>query len=364
MSRADARASPLPVSAPRPQTRQEHVPQGGGILANLAPRAGDADEDDRRQRAIAAQAMGDAAGAEVQFAGEVPLESQVYWWHDKYRPRKPKYFNRVHTGYEWNKYNQTHYDHDNPPPKVVQGYKFNIFYPDLIDKTKAPRYEVLPDGSEHGETCILRFIAGPPYEARWDRGGGAKERRRLAATHALRLRLHPAGCLTRTRDERGERRTVAAPDPFSPLRSLLRGRFGPARPRRTSPSRSSASRGSTLPSAGSAAALTEGSCTCISTSRGRATAGRRRTGWGRARAGAGSCWCSFAGGDAGAEEAGGDVVGVLAADGAAGRSHACINARRRADGDFIILRRRRPPQRAEDQRVDDDEAGARRPAAS
>ena len=60
---------------------------------------------------------------------------QVYWWHEKYRPRKPKYFNRVHTGYEWNKYNQTHYDHDNPPPKVVQGYKFNIFYPDLIDKS-------------------------------------------------------------------------------------------------------------------------------------------------------------------------------------------------------------------------------------
>ena len=59
----------------------------------------------------------------------------MYWWHEKYRPRKPKYFNRVHTGYEWNKYNQTHYDHDNPPPKVVQGYKFNIFYPDLIDKS-------------------------------------------------------------------------------------------------------------------------------------------------------------------------------------------------------------------------------------
>ena len=43
---------------------------------------------------------------------------QVFWWHDKYRPRKPRYFNRVHTGYEWNKYNQTHYDHDNPPPKA------------------------------------------------------------------------------------------------------------------------------------------------------------------------------------------------------------------------------------------------------
>jgi hypothetical protein len=65
---------------------------------------------------------------------EVAIPDQVYWWHDKYRPRKPRYFNRVKTGYEWNKYNQTHYDHDNPPPKVVQGYKFNVFYPDLIDK--------------------------------------------------------------------------------------------------------------------------------------------------------------------------------------------------------------------------------------
>jgi len=88
---------------------------------------------------------------------------QVYWWHDKYRPRKPKYFNRVHTGYEWNKYNQTHYDHDNPPPKVVQGYKFNIFYPDLVDKTRAPTYTIEKDDS-NGETCIIRFHAGPPYE--------------------------------------------------------------------------------------------------------------------------------------------------------------------------------------------------------
>ncbi|KAI9883446.1 MAG: hypothetical protein M1823_004780 [Watsoniomyces obsoletus] len=92
----------------------------------------------------------------------------------KYRPRKPRYFNRVQMGYEWNKYNQTHYDHDNPPPKVVQGYKFNIFYPDLIDKTKAPTYRIerengrkrgqsfAPAGEE--DTCLIRFIAGPPYE--------------------------------------------------------------------------------------------------------------------------------------------------------------------------------------------------------
>ena len=76
----------------------------------------------RQFQASAANSMGDINEArDAPFGGEVHLESKVYWWHDKYRPRKPKYFNRVHTGYEWNKYNQTHYDHDNPPPKVSEG---------------------------------------------------------------------------------------------------------------------------------------------------------------------------------------------------------------------------------------------------
>lgn len=87
----------------------------------------------------------------------------TYNWEDKYRPRKPRYFNRVHTGYEWNKYNQTHYDTDNPPPKVVQGYKFNIFYPDLIDKSKAPTYKIVREPG-NDETVLLHFTAGPPYE--------------------------------------------------------------------------------------------------------------------------------------------------------------------------------------------------------
>ncbi|CAI7909025.1 unnamed protein product, partial [Closterium sp. NIES-53] len=117
------------------------------------------------EKAAANKMMGQDPGDVAFGAGaEVPLETQVYWWHDKYRPRKPKYFNRVHTGYEWNKYNQTHYDHDNPPPKIVQGYKFNIFYPDLIDRSKPPSYHIDKDGSEDGETCLIRFHAGPPYE--------------------------------------------------------------------------------------------------------------------------------------------------------------------------------------------------------
>ncbi|XP_015927341.1 splicing factor Cactin [Parasteatoda tepidariorum] len=88
---------------------------------------------------------------------------KAYTWSDKYRPRKPRYFNRVHTGFEWNKYNQTHYDMDNPPPKIVQGYKFNIFYPDLIDKTKTPEYS-LSVCDDNKDFAILRFKAGPPYE--------------------------------------------------------------------------------------------------------------------------------------------------------------------------------------------------------
>lgn len=86
-----------------------------------------------------------------------------YDWEDKYRPRKPRYFNKVHTGYEWNKYNQSHYDTDNPPPKVVQGYKFNVFYPDLLDKSKAPTYKLIKEKG-NDETCLIVFEAGPPYE--------------------------------------------------------------------------------------------------------------------------------------------------------------------------------------------------------
>ena len=69
-------------------------------------------------------------------------------------------------GYDWNKYNQTHYDHENPPPKVVQGYKFNIFYPDLIDKAKAPEY-TLENIPENNEFCIIKFKAGAPYEVNY-----------------------------------------------------------------------------------------------------------------------------------------------------------------------------------------------------
>ncbi|RVE52954.1 hypothetical protein evm_002431 [Chilo suppressalis] len=105
-----------------------------------------------------------AGGADhLPFSAEHGLPAAPCLWADKYRPRKPRYFNRVHTGFEWNKYNQTHYDMDNPPPKIVQGYKFNIFYPDLIDKNATPEFS-LKACPENPEFAVLRFHAGPPYE--------------------------------------------------------------------------------------------------------------------------------------------------------------------------------------------------------
>ncbi|KAL7572095.1 hypothetical protein ACA910_001735 [Epithemia clementina (nom. ined.)] len=109
------------------------------------------------------EGFGDVEEHELaEDTGALSRPSKSYSWADKYRPRKPRYFNRVKTGYDWNKYNKTHYDRDNPPPKTVQGYKFNIFYPDLIDPSKTPQYELLKADSD--DFCIIRFSAGPPYE--------------------------------------------------------------------------------------------------------------------------------------------------------------------------------------------------------
>ena len=128
---------------------------------SLSAHSGEASESP--EDAFVRRAKEGMGGDEAQFSVELPLTGKMYLWADKYRPRKPRFFNRVHTGFEWNKYNQTHYDFDNPPPKIVQGYKFNIFYPDLINKRSTPQYflEPSPDNKDFG---VLRFHAGPPYE--------------------------------------------------------------------------------------------------------------------------------------------------------------------------------------------------------
>lgn len=87
-------------------------------------------------------------------------------WQSKYpniRAKKPRFFNRVRMNYVWNKYNQTHYDTSNPPPKVVQGFRFNIFYPNLMTSSSSvPTYRRESDPTSP-DNEIVRFSAGAPY---------------------------------------------------------------------------------------------------------------------------------------------------------------------------------------------------------
>eukprot|EP00344_Euplotes_crassus_P009558 CAMPEP_0197019510 /NCGR_PEP_ID=MMETSP1380-20130617/80747_1 /TAXON_ID=5936 /ORGANISM="Euplotes crassus, Strain CT5" /LENGTH=256 /DNA_ID=CAMNT_0042446945 /DNA_START=36 /DNA_END=803 /DNA_ORIENTATION=- len=100
---------------------------------------------------------------ENEFTEDVIFfKGMEYSWSGKYKPRKPRFFNRVKTGYEWNAYNKAHFTMDDPPPKIVQGYKFNIFYPDLINKQETPQYFL--ENCEDPAKIRIIFRAGPPYE--------------------------------------------------------------------------------------------------------------------------------------------------------------------------------------------------------
>lgn len=110
---------------------------------------------------------------EELFNKEASRPSRPPKWISKFpkiSPVKPKYFNRVQTGFEWNSYNRVHYNEQDLPPKVVWGYRFNIFYPDLLDQTKAPTYKIEREEGKRGSTstevemCLIRFSAGAPYE--------------------------------------------------------------------------------------------------------------------------------------------------------------------------------------------------------
>ena len=57
---------------------------------------------------------------EEEMRDEICLPHQTFAWQQKYTPQKPVYFNKIRSGYDWNQYNQTHYDEKNPPPKPLQ----------------------------------------------------------------------------------------------------------------------------------------------------------------------------------------------------------------------------------------------------
>ena len=46
------------------------------------------------EQALQREARKGMTADEAEFSVETTLDSQVYLWSDKYRPRKPRYFNR------------------------------------------------------------------------------------------------------------------------------------------------------------------------------------------------------------------------------------------------------------------------------
>ena len=104
----------------------------------------------------------DEVGANERVFNECVEVDANYDWSSKYKPIKPRYSNKVKMGFDWNRHNQAHYTSDNLPPKTIQGYRFNIFYPYLVDKTKTPQYKI--ERCNTPDTCILRFHSGAPYE--------------------------------------------------------------------------------------------------------------------------------------------------------------------------------------------------------
>ena len=79
---------------------------------------------------------------------------------------KPRFITRTETGYVWNQYNKAHYSKENPPPKMVQGYRFVVFYPQFkrTPLMPTPTYKLLPTADGSNKYCHIRFSAGAPYE--------------------------------------------------------------------------------------------------------------------------------------------------------------------------------------------------------
>ncbi|KAL6903351.1 hypothetical protein ACP4OV_004164 [Aristida adscensionis] len=147
----------------RAEKAKKLLAQSYSSCADDAPRSFDGRSDAGRERQDGVVAGADEEGSEplcpvalpAARASPAPAGTAAEW-------RKPRYVARVRTGYEWNKYNRVHYDRDHPPPKIVKGYKFVLHYPGLAGE-RPPQFAVEEDGGG-GETCIVRFHAGWPYE--------------------------------------------------------------------------------------------------------------------------------------------------------------------------------------------------------
>ena len=118
------------------------------------------------------------------FAPMNSIEGLDYWGDEEHEFRDridipiksvngrhlPEYEAIYYMGHDWNQYNRTRFNRDNPPPLTIRGYRFRIFYPDTIDKQRAPRFHLdkklvehdAPPDPRYTYTAIV-FDAGYPY---------------------------------------------------------------------------------------------------------------------------------------------------------------------------------------------------------
>ena len=72
-------------------------------------------------------------------------------YSDRYRPRKPRYFNRVHTGYEWNRYNQMHYEY--------VPHRFIAVEPRFMDSRKLTKQHRKPATKDRPGVQVQRVLS-------------------------------------------------------------------------------------------------------------------------------------------------------------------------------------------------------------
>lgn len=142
------------------------VAQARFVVKPRGPAQGEGGAGTSKDDAIYQAAVGQGFDAEEElFNLEAEMSRPSYSWEDKYRPRKPRYFNKVHTGYEWNKYNQTHYEYVIALPLQLSlrvgltplGAAVQLGQPSAQDRPGLQVQHLLPGPhrQDQGSACVL-----------------------------------------------------------------------------------------------------------------------------------------------------------------------------------------------------------------
>lgn len=145
----------LQLAQRRQVATSRYVPRTAQPVQEAAPAeaTSQSNADVLSEAMFRAEAERDLDEEEELFNVEELIQNPTnYTWEDKWRPRKPRYFNRVHTGYEWNKYNQTHYE-----------YVFCILSPQLELTVGLVRITPRPRSSKATRYVFPSPLSGPGY---------------------------------------------------------------------------------------------------------------------------------------------------------------------------------------------------------